>query len=201
MRNKITDVVKTLIIINVLVHLCIYLLPSKEIVSALDLAFFHPYYKDYFKPFQIVTHMFTHGSEQHIFFNMLSLFFLGPYVERLMGTKRFLTLYLVSGFVALAAHYAWQSYQLSIGSGVGPVLGASGALYGVIISFVVLFPNEELQLIFPPIPIKAKYMGIGLIAIDVFMHMGGVQDGVAHLAHLGGACAGGLLTYLWYYKR
>lgn len=197
MNNKVTDVVKNLIILNVIVYVCVYVLPSKDFLP--DMKFYPPLLEDYFKPYQIVTHMFMHADLGHLFFNMLSLFFLGPYVERMMGTQRFLFFYLFCGFFALATHVGFQYYQLSQGVNTfGPVLGASGAVYGVLISFAVLFPNVKLMLLFPPIPIKARYLAIGLIVFSIFSQASGIQGNVAHLAHLGGAVAGGILTYLWY---
>ena len=202
MRQKITDVVKYLIIINVVVHLCVYYLPSKEYLPNLALFFildpvnFHPY--------QLVTHMFAHAPGlSHVGFNMLSLFFLGSYVERFMGPKRFLTLYLLSGFGAVIAHMGID-YMLFLETGqtfFTPIIGASGAVYGVLIAFAVLFPNEKLMLLFPPIPIKARYLAIGLIAYDVFQGVRGADSGIAHFAHIGGAVAGAIITWMWYKRR
>jgi len=79
-----------------------------------------------------------------------------------------------------------------------PVVGASGAIYGVFLAFAMFFPNMKLMLIFPPIPIKAKFLVAGIIAIDLFSGISGQQTGIAHFAHLGGALAGFILVSLWY---
>ena len=202
MGQRITDVVKYLIIINVLVHLCAYYLPSKEYLP--DLALFFIMDDVNFQPYQLVTHMFAHAPGLgHIGFNMLSLFFLGSYVERFMGPKRFLILYLLSGFGAVVAHMGIDySFFLDTGQTFfTPIIGASGAVYGILISFAVLFPNEKLMLLFPPIPIKARYLAIGLIAYDVFQGVRGADSGVAHFAHIGGAIAGAIITWMWYKRR
>lgn len=199
MQNRLTDVVKNLLIINVLVFLCAHVLPSKDFIP--DLAFYHNRF-DEFKPYQIVTYMFDHAGFRHLIFNMLGLFFLGPFVEKFLGAKRFLILYLTCGFVALASHYAWQTYLLKNGIAVGPVVGASGCVYGVLIAFAVLFPNVKLMLLFPPIPIKARYLAIGLIALDIFQQVANRPgDNVAHIAHLGGAFTGAFLIWYWYKRK
>lgn len=202
MRQKITDVVKFLIIINVIVHLCRYYLPSGSFLPDLKLYFMLD--KQHFQPYQLVTHMFSHAPGlAHLGFNMLSLFFLGPIVERLMGPKRFLTLYLLCGLGAIMAHEGinFISYLQTEQTSFTPILGASGAVYGVLVAFAVLFPNQKLMLLFPPIPIKAKYLAMGLIAFDVFQGVRGADSGIAHFAHIGGAVAGALLTWMWYKRR
>ncbi len=133
--------------------------------------------------------MFMHGTISHLLFNMLMLFFLGPMVEQSLGAKRFLILYLVSGFGALLAHYAIFPY-------VG-VWGASGAVYGVLVAFAVLFPNVQLMLLFPPIPIKAKWLALILIVVGLISGVGGYQSGIAHFAHLGGALTAFILMVIW----
>jgi membrane associated rhomboid family serine protease len=147
--------------------------------------------------------MFTHFDVSHILFNMLSLFFLGPTVEMGLGPKRFLALYLISGLVGLAAHFAvWYLPFLMGNTAVAPmfsVLGASGAVYGVVIAFATLYPDRELMLIFPPIPIKAWLMATILIGIGLYSGLTGAGGNIAHFAHLGGALAGFLLA--WYWKK
>jgi len=201
LRNQITPIVKNLIIINVLVHLCLYYLPSNQYLPDFKLYFI---LDSEFKPYQLVTHMFSHAPGfRHILFNMLSLFFLGSYVEKFMGPKRFLILYFVSGLGAILAHSGidYVEYLQTGDPNFIPMLGASGAVYGVMIAFAVLFPHQKLMLLFPPIPIKARYLAIGLIAYDLFRGLGSSSTGVAHFAHLGGAVAGALITYWWYKRR
>jgi membrane associated rhomboid family serine protease len=185
MFPPITGVVKQLVIINVIVFVGAYfMLPNHGDILAMS----SPYSPD-FHAFQIVTHMFMHANFQHILFNMLMLYFLGPMVEQALGSKRFLILYLLSGFGALATHFLFFPY-------VG-VLGASGAVYGVLIAFASLFPNVKLMLLFPPIPIKAKYLALGLIVIGLFSGFGGYDQGVAHFAHLGGSFTAFIILLIW----
>jgi len=199
MMPTLTPVVKNLIIINVLVFVCMYFLPMGKLLPHFELYFFLD--KPDFHPYQLVTHMFAHSGPNlsHVLFNMLSLFFLGPYVERYVGNKDFLILYLASGFGAMLAHVAiWYFEYLSTGqTNFIPVIGASGAVYGILISFAVLFPNVKMMLMFIPVPIKARYLAIGLIAYDLISGVGGFDTGIAHFAHLGGAVTGALLTFFW----
>ena len=193
--QRITEVVKHLLIINVLIFVAKFLVPQNWYEL---LPLYYPgvnYPGDVgFKPFQLVTSMFTHASEGHIFFNMLSLFFLGPMVEMRMGQKKFLIFYLVCGFGATLAH------MLMIFLNVippHPVVGASGAIMGVFAAFAYFFPDLKLMLLIPPVPIKAKYLILILVAVDLFSGVGGFRTGIAHFAHLGGALVGFVLLMLW----
>ena len=191
-----TDVVKNLIIINVLLFFTVTMTPIGSMLP--DLKLYFPS-SSHFKPYQLVSHMFMHADMGHLFFNMLALYFLGPYVERFAGPKKFLTTYLLCGAGAFLAHIGIQYYQYST-MGIGqfpPALGASGAIMGIVIAFAVLFPDVKLMLLFPPIPIKAKYLGLGYVLLDLFSGVGGYQPGVANFAHLGGAVTGFILTYFW----
>ncbi|MEE9373019.1 MAG: rhomboid family intramembrane serine protease [Saprospiraceae bacterium] len=183
---RVTDVVKHLIGINVIVFIAVNLLPFPGIRQYFVL--YHPS-SDAFRPIQLFTHMFMHGGVQHIFFNMLMLYFLGPQVERHLGEKKFLLLYIFSGIGALLVHLLLVPY--------GSMVGASGAIYGVMAGFAFLFPNTQLMLLFPPIPVKAKYLVVGIIAIDLFSGISATQSGIAHFAHLGGAIFGVLLLLFW----
>ena len=194
---SITDVVKHLIIINVLVFIGTITLLAD---SRLNLALYYPG-SEYFEPYQIVTHMFMHADFGHLAFNMLSLFFLGPWVERYWGPRRFLFYYFFCGLGAaliqiLSMYYVIENQGMLSLANI-PMLGASGAIYGVIIAFAVLFPNVQLMLLFPPIPIKAKYLAVILIGIDLFFGVSGQQTNIAHFAHLGGALFGFLLILFW----
>lgn len=193
---RITDVVKHLLIINVIVFFgAQILLPNADV-----LALYYPT-SDYFKPYQFVTHMFMHGSTGHLLFNMLTLFFLGPFVEAALGARRFLKLYFICGFGAMGLHMLFWYFQVP---DLPPqfvelmrVVGASGAIYGVLIAFAAMFPNVKLMLLIPPIPVKAKYLALALIAFDLFSGFGRMQTGVAHFAHLGGAICGFILIWYW----
>lgn len=174
-----------------------------------------------FLPVQIITHMFMHGSISHIFFNMFGLFTLGIVLERVWGANRYLLFYITTGFGAVILHMAVQAFLVYRATGsIDPsmamlennpeawstyfssTVGASGALFGVLTAFGMLFPNTELYLMFIPIPIKAKYFVIFYILIELYLGVamyGG--DNVAHFAHLGGALFGFILVNYWNRNR
>jgi len=186
---RITDVVKNLLIINILVFVSVYISLSTGLLqSPAQLALFYPTDPN-FRPYQIVTHMFMHGDIGHLMFNMLTLFFLGPPVEQFLGAKKFLILYFVSGLGALLTHWLFFHHV--------PIIGASGAIYGVLIAFAVLFPNTRLMLLFPPIPVRAKYLVIFIIAFDLISGVSGWSTGIAHFAHLGGGLFGFIMLAIW----
>lgn len=183
--NRLTDVVKNLIIINAIVFFGIkFLGPAVQRYFIL-----FPFSSELFSPIQLVTHMFNHADLNHLFFNMLGLFFIGPIVEQSLGPKRFLFLYLAAGVGAVILH-------IFLGGG-SPVLGASGCLLGVVVAFAVMYPNMEMMLIFLPIPIKAKYLVSAFVLGDLLLGFGGANTGIAHFAHLGGAIVGAALIYVW----
>jgi membrane associated rhomboid family serine protease len=159
-----------------------------------------------FRPYQIATHMFMHGNVQHIAFNMLSLYFFGPMIESVWGAKRYLFYYLACGLGSFALHTGIQWYILQK-AGIDPttwngsMLGASGAIFGLYAAFGYLFPNQTIQLLFPPIPLKAKYFVLIFAGLELFYGVSGVQSGTAHFAHIGGALMGFLLIMYWYRFR
>lgn len=145
-----------------------------------------------FMPWQLVTYMFMHGGMLHLLLNMLILWFLGMELENLWGSKRFVIYYLVCGIGAGLT-------TLLIGPLFGPAaptVGASGAIYGVLIAFGVLFPERPLFFLFLPIPIRAKYFVMIYIGIELYAGISGTTDGIAHFAHLGGAAVGYLLLLI-----
>ncbi len=192
--GRLTDVVKHLIIINVIVFVLFHFIMGQY----RGYLYLHPNEVN-FQPYQIVSHMFMHGSVQHILFNMFSLFFLGPMVEQALGAKKFFTFYMICGFGALALHLALVYFGFL--SPRTALVGASGAVVGVFIAFGLLFPNMKLMLIFLPVPVKAKYMVLAFIAFDLFSGIGGItgvmDTGIAHFAHLGGAITGFILMAMW----
>ena len=197
--NNITDVVKNLILINVLIYFGTHFLMSEQ--SWIRLAMFYPT-SEYFQPFQLVSHMFMHANPSHIFFNMFGLYMFGSPVEELWGPRRFLFLYLFTGFGALALHLLVKYWELQHGgvsadSVNSPMLGASGAIFGVTVAYGMLFPENVIQLLLPPIPIKAKYFVFFFAALELFLGVSGYESGVAHFAHLGGALFGFLLIVYW----
>src|SRR6185436_18136716 len=170
-----------------------------------------------FRPYQIFTHMFTHASFMHILFNMFGLWMFGRVLESVWGSKKFLLFYLVCGIGAALAHMTVAYFQYEkvldmiemmkatgqteyldiVQSGAYYAVGASGAVMGVMVGFAYLFPNTELMLLFPPIPIKAKWLILIMIGFDLFGGLGRTSDGVAHWAHLGGAAVGFIMVYIW----
>lgn len=148
----------------------------------------------YFAPYQIVSYMFMHADLGHLFFNMFALWMFGRVMEQAWGTKRFLIYYFVCGVGAGLIQEAGQLF------GVIPhysmTIGASGAVYGILLAFGMTFPNERLFIIPIPFPIKAKYFVTLYAVIEVFQGLG-ASDGVAHFAHLGGMLFGLLLILYW----
>ena len=151
-----------------------------------------------FRWWQIITHMFMHGGFWHILFNMYTLFLFGMVVERTIGIKKFLVYYFLCGLGAAALHIGVQS--LSGASLYVPTLGASGAVYGVLLAYAYLFPDSKLTLLFPPVTLSAKWMVLIFLGIELITGITGTAEGVAHFAHLGGALMGWLLM-IWWRKR
>lgn len=196
---NITGVVKHLLIINVLMYFGTELIMGHP--DRLMLAMFFPT-SDFFRPYQIVTHMFMHADIGHLFFNMFALFMFGPPLEQTFGPKRFLTFYLVTGFGALVLYLITQYLEVQYFGGSPallnvPMLGASGAVFGLLAGFGTLFPNSIIQLLIPPIPLKAKYFVLIYAGIELFLGLGRFSTGIAHFAHLGGALFGFLLIMYW----
>jgi membrane associated rhomboid family serine protease len=202
----ITDVIKHLLIINLIMFFGSMLMQQTGFLDPSLLACYYPD-SEFFRPYQVVTHMFMHGGGFHLFFNMFALVMLGPYVESFLGAKRFLIMYFISGFGALGIHMlVWyiqfmsvspQEYYSLMHNEHLAVVGASGAVYGVLAAFALLFPNTKLMLLIPPIPVKAKYLVLGLVAFDLFSGFTGYQSGIAHFAHVGGALFGFLTLMFW----
>lgn len=197
---NLTPLVRNLIIVNVVVFLLQQFLPvvitrtieGQEIGLGLtQLISLWGINSPLFQPYQFFTYMFAHGGFGHIFFNMLALASFAPILENHWGDKKFLIFYVVTG-IGAAVIYAFANYFL--GTGGGSMLGASGAIYGILMAFGMIFPNLEIMLLFPPIPIKAKYM----VFLMGFMTYAMDRSGsVAHLAHFGGALVAFLLISFW----
>ncbi len=251
---RITDVVKHLLVINVLMFL------ASQVMNTEMLALFYPA-SDLFQPYQIVTHFFMHANLAHLFFNMFALWMFGSALEQLWGPKRFLFFYFFCAFGAALLHLGWSYFEFSgmqdlieafranpnydtfwaffnetnlpgipenkeifqqLSNGVRsgneaaisqslqsmqealqrrmdiPIVGASGAIFGLLLAFGMYFPNMELMLIFLPIPIKAKYFIPILMVVELFLGVNQFSwDNIAHFAHLGGAISGFLLIMYW----
>ena len=163
-----------------------------------------------FRWWQPLTHMFMHGGPLHIFFNMYTLVMFGMVVERALGTERFIRFYLITGFGAVLLHTGVEFIQVqallqkypgvdpqSVYNSIPGVLGASGAVYGVLVAFAMLYPKARLTLIFPPITLDAKWWVLIFVGIELFTGITGTGMGIAHFAHLGGALFGWLLIRYW----
>ncbi len=252
---RLTDVVKNLLIINVLMFIA-------SLMFDTDLLALHYPASDKFQPLQIATHFFMHANFAHLFFNMFALVMFGGALESLWGPKKFLLYYFICAFGAAVLHMGvnywdfshmrsvieafqanpsydtyWAFFQdvpferlipeyenavNQVGGAINqggqqvvsrgvrlmerylesqmdvPVVGASGAIYGLLLAFGMKFPNAELMLIFLPIPIKAKYFIPILMVIELFLGVNRFSwDNIAHFAHLGGAITGFLLILYW----
>jgi membrane associated rhomboid family serine protease len=184
---RLTPVVRNLIIVNVIVFLI------QTITKDLATQYLALYNEQtgWFQPYQLFTYMFAHGTFMHIFFNMLTLAFMGPILENFWGPKKFLLFYLVTGIGAGIFNFIVEVY---IGAGPGVMVGASGAIYGLLMAFGMIFPNMEVMLLIPPVPIKAKYLVFLLGGLTFLMDSSGK---VAHFAHLGGMVVGFIVVRAW----
>ena len=212
-------VTKNLIIINVLVFFGTIVAQryGLDLTNYLGLHFF---LASDFNPAQLITYMFMHGGFSHIFFNMFAVFMFGPILEQTWGPKRFLFYYILcgigAGLIQEGVQYIQYVIELSqhtqvnlIGYGVIPMeqylnmmttVGASGAVYAILLAFGMLFPNSQM-FVFPiPVPIKAKYFVIGYAVLELLLGLGS-NDGVAHFAHLGGMLFGLILIVYWRKKN
>jgi membrane associated rhomboid family serine protease len=146
-----------------------------------------------FAPWQLVSYAFLHGSVFHLFFNMMGLWMFGSEIERVWGPKRYLQFYTVSLLTAAVA----QVLVALLTGAMYYTVGASGALFGLLLAFGMLFPNRQILLLIPPIPMKAKVFVAIYGAIELFLGVTGTQEGVAHFAHLGGMLGGFLMIQYW----
>jgi len=146
-------------------------------------------------PFQFITHMFTHGDFFHLLFNMFALWMFGSVVESIWKSKKFLIYYLVCGLGAAVIYLA--SLYLTDSPRAAAMVGASGALYGVLIAYGIMFPNNVIYINFF-FPLKAKWWVVILIGMDLFSAFANRPgDNVAHFAHIGGALTGFILLMYW----
>ncbi len=211
MSTPFQGVVKHLIIINVLMFVGTYAVLGTEVfdyeqgdyitLGRMQLAAFLPG-STHFQPFQIFTHMFMHGDIMHLAFNMLAIYWFGTLVEMVWGPKRFLSFYLICGLGAYVLQLATQWWEIS-SEGFDPrmwngaTLGASGAVFGILVAFAMHFPNQEIRMIFPPVAMRAKYFVPIIAVLELVYGVSGAQTGIAHFAHLGGAIIGFLLIWYW----
>ena len=206
--QNIPPVTRSLLIINVLMFVATLINPP--LMKGL-FAMAYPA-STAFRWWQPLTHMFMHDGIWHILFNMYTLVMFGMVVERALGSKRFLILFFVTGFGAVLLHTGVEFLQVrslvkeytpapysaqQIYDMIPHVLGASGAVYGVLVAFAMLYPESRMTLIFPPVTLDAKWMVAIFIGIELLTGITGTQLGVAHFAHLGGALFGFLLILYW----
>ena len=177
--NSIPTVTKNLLIINVL---CFFggVVAMKYGIDLNDLLGLHFFMASDFNPAQLITYMFMHGGFQHIFFNMFALWMLSQYDS-------------VNTGIAVIPMAEYLNLMTTV--------GASGAIYGILLAFGMLFPNSQM-FVFPiPFPVKAKYFVMGYAALEIFLGLGASTDGVAHFAHLGGMIFGFILIMYWRKKN
>lgn len=243
MFSQLTPATKNIIIINVIFFVGTFLLQNLNIDLESLFAGYFPLSPN-FRSWQIITHMFMHGSILHIAFNMMTLWSFGTVLEQVLGQKKFLILYFASGLGGFALYNIWNYYEVSqitnfltsqaydiheiykyadnSYSGEMPIstnseavrdaaqqlfiilktpmVGASGAIFGVIAAFSTLFPDAKLMFMFIPFPIKAKYLTPIIIVVSLFLGFRQFSgDNIAHFAHLGGALIGFL--YIWSWKK
>lgn len=254
MKNRITPVVKYLIIINTLMLVITWVLGGYGI-NLYHIFGLYNVKSEYFRPYQFITHMFMHGGFWHLFFNMYALYLFGVILERVWGSERFLFFFFVTGLGA-AFFYSLVNYwtmsalsnniqQFMVNPTVDnfkmlvmkypklfngnvqaiiqnwnvqdvnnirqqldnllqsqlniPTVGASGAIFGLLMAFGFIFPDVPLMLIFFPVPIKAKWFVLGYGVLELFsglLHITG--DHIAHFAHLGGMLFGYIILKIWY---
>jgi len=179
-----TNIVSSLIIINIIVFFIEMMFPRRMV-----------YYFGLVPPlithkgyvWQFVTYMFLHGNFWHLFFNMFALYIFGSELQIIWGARKFLTYYFFTGIGAGLTAYLFTNV---------PTIGASGAIYGLLLAYGVIFPNRLLFLYFL-IPIRAKYLVIIFGIVELMSSVGGYSDGIAHIAHLGGMVFGAIYLFLF----
>jgi membrane associated rhomboid family serine protease len=190
MFPKLTPATRAIILVNIV----LFLLEQVAMRPILGLFALWPLGPDsLFRPWQVVTYAFLHGSILHIFFNMFALYMFGPALELHWGARRFVGYFfacvIAAGATQLAVEYATGTGEATI--------GASGGIFGVLLAFAVLFPRARLLLLLPPIPMPAWLFVTLYGVLELFFGVTGTQASVAHFAHLGGMLGGYLLIRSW----
>ena len=205
-RPGLPFVVKNLIIINAIVFV-VTMFAQNFMYGTFSLFYFT---SPFFKPFQLITYMFMHGGFWHIFFNMFSLYMFGSVIESYWGGKKFFLYYMICGIGAGLINELVMYLQIAFAETPGlveaainrvPTVGASGAIYGLLLAYGMMFPNNVLQFVFPPIAMKAKWMVIIFGAIELLSGLSGRGGNVAHFAHLGGMIFGVIMILYWKKKN
>ena len=216
---KIPTVTKNLLIINILAFLAMLALKQASGIDLNNLLGLHFFMASNFHLYQLVTYLFMHGGWQHIILNMFMLWMFGAVVEQAWGTRKFLLYYILcgigAGLMQEIAQFFWVYFTfnaqqpLSLAEALAVMsqnsegldglttVGASGAIYALLLAFGMMFPDQRMFIIPIPIPIKAKWMVIGSIAVELFSAWASPGSNVAHLAHLGGMIFGFFLIRYW----
>jgi membrane associated rhomboid family serine protease len=186
---NLTPTVRTLLILNIIAFIgC-----QMDWEYAKDNFALWDFKAELFQPYQLLTSMFMHRTFMHIFGNMMGLLFFGSILEQVLGQNRFLLLYLVCGLFAGVSASIYYYYQPIITYATG----ASGAVLGIAASFALIFPNMPLQMLFPPIRLKAKYMVLLYVVFDLgLMIQNSPLDNIGHVAHLAGMLFGFIMIKL-----
>lgn len=206
-----SPIVNNLIIANVVVLLAMTLLPIEDTLVEYCALFNSE--SPFFRPFQIFTYMFLHADFWHLLFNMYALWMFGRVLEYEIGSQRFFIYYMVCGMGAAliqlgVGYMEFQQFgqitSLEEAQALGrllstPTVGASGAVFGLLLAFGVMHPNNVIMLLIPPIPLKAKWFVLIYGLLEFFFGVSGVASGIAHFAHLGGMLWG--FALLWWWKR
>ena len=205
-QSAMPPVVKNILLANGVMFVATLLLDKADIFELFAL---FPVGSPFFKIWQPVSYMFLHGGFSHLFFNMFALWMFGRDLELEMGSKRFLLYYFVCGVGAAIIQQLMARIDLA---GIPeqsiaymqylctPTVGASGAVFGLLLAFGMFHPNATIMLLFPPIPMKAKWFVIVYGLVELFFGMTGRMDSVAHFAHIGGMFWGWLLIMWWRYR-
>jgi len=147
-----------------------------------------------FRVWQVLTYAFMHGGYEHILFNMIALYMFGGVIERTFGTRKFVIYYLFCAIVAAVAQLLVMQWFTH---GFFPTVGASGAIFGLLLAFGMLYPQEKVMLIFLPVPMPAWLFVSGYALVELVLGVTGTDAGVAHFAHLGGALGGWVMIQYW----
>lgn len=174
-----TKLVRNLVIINVLVFIIGYI-AQKQGIPWLETFVLFPMGTENYGVHQWISHQFLHGGITHLLFNMIALFSFGPIIEKYFG-KDFIWFYLISGLGAALLQFLFVPDTA--------LLGASGAIFGVLMVYAILYPNSKILLFFV-IPIKSKWLMVAILGLEAYLGFFGESDGIGHLAHLGGAITG-----------
>jgi membrane associated rhomboid family serine protease len=147
-----------------------------------------------FMPWQLITYGFLHGGWLHVGFNMWAVYMFGSDVERVLGAKRYLQLYFFSMLTAALTQMAVTTFA---GLPPFPTVGASGAVFGILLAFAMYFPKRMIILIIPPIPLPARIFVLLYAGLELYLGVTGSQEGVAHFAHLGGLIGALIVLRFW----